>query len=376
MTATAPRPRTVGVNDKVTKADILGTERRWRRGPAPVPAGLSVKDDGSPDYGLFGPGSMVWEVLLHPAMVVFHHSAQAQSQAVYAPIEAGIRDWEPMARKGRAGELTMFDAFERASRGAGMHLPMWLGDTPTATHMATWLHKIHSRVTGDVIDIGRPELGGYDAASPRESMWAALTEMHPMLRAFEAFAYRDGKAPHRLTPAQRDQFIDEVGAYCRLHGAIEEEIPHTMADLDALYAKYARFFEHSTTLELFPETGEDYLKANTRSMVKNFKLSHLRAAKPIALVYILLAKPVLGAMPEATRRAKGLTAKQSASAVRSTRRARPLAWLLQQPFIERRVMRTMWGPDGVRLFESARVLHAQAKAATVAAATMSGSVTR
>ncbi|MGW6958747.1 oxygenase MpaB family protein [Streptomyces chartreusis] len=363
MTSTVDRRRRIGPESKITKADILGTERRWRRGQAPVPAGQSVKEDGTPDYGIFGPGSMVWEVLLHPAMILFHHAAQQQSQAAYAPIEAGIRDWEPISKKGRAGKLTFFDAFERLSRGAGMHLPLWLGDTATAEHMAAWLHKVHSRVKGDIIDITRPELGGYDAAGPRESMWAALTEMHPMLRSFEAFAFREGKRPHRLTPAQRDQFIAEVAAYCRLHGAPEDEIPTSMAELATLYGKYAPLFEHSDTVHLIPETGEDYTKINEKSIRKNFNLSHLRAIRPILMAHLLLAKPVLGAMPSKTRDALGLSPRQSRAAVRASKLALPLAWLLQRRFIERHYMRIMWGPDGVMLIESARKLHAQAKAA-------------
>ena len=70
-------------------------------------------------------------------------------------------------------------------------------------------------------------------------MWAALTELHPMLRMYEAFAFRGLKGPRRLESEQRDQFIREVGAYLRLHGAPEEEIPESMDQLSALYAKYA-----------------------------------------------------------------------------------------------------------------------------------------
>src|SRR5882757_8099411 len=104
--------------DKVTKADILGTERRWRRGMEPVAAGDSLLPDGTIDYGVFGPGSVVWDVLLHPSIVVFHHIGQKLAQDTYKPIVAGIRDHEPVVKKALKGELTAFDGFERASRGA------------------------------------------------------------------------------------------------------------------------------------------------------------------------------------------------------------------------------------------------------------------
>jgi len=319
-----------------------------------------VREDGTIDYGIFGPGSMVWEVLLHPALVVFHHAGQQLTQARYAPIEAGIRDWEPLSKKGQAGELNVFHGFERATRGAGMHLPMWLGDTTTAEHTAAWLHKIHGKVKGDVIDYSRPELGGYDAASPREAMWAALTEMHPMLRVYEGFAYRDGKKPHRLTDAQRDQFMLEVGAYLRLHGAPEDEIPTNMAELGALYEKYAPLWEHSKTIGVM-ENGEDYSELMTKSIQKNFKLSHIRAVRPMLVAYLMVSKPVAGALPSKLRESMGMTPKESAKAVRSAKHFLPIARFLQWGPVQRHYMRIMWGSDGVMLIESARKLHEQAK---------------
>lgn len=242
-----------------------------------------------------------------------------------------------------------------------MHLPLWLGDTPTAEHTAQWLHKIHSKVKGDFIDFARPELGGYDASSPRESMWAAITEMHPMLRVYEAFAYRDGKKPHRLTDAQRDQFVNEAGAYLRLHGAPEEEIPRTMAELGALYDKYAPLWEHSSTISKL-ESGEDYSELISKSISKNFKLSHIRAVRPMMVAFFLVQKPVAGALPSKLREKMGMAPEESRKAERRARRFLPIARLLQWGPVQRHYMRILWGADGVMLIESARKLHEQVKA--------------
>ena len=350
-------------NREITEADLFGSERRWRRGPEPVRAGGSLLPNGSPDYGLFGPGSMVWEVLLHPATVVFHHVGQQLAQDAYMPIVAGIRDHEPIVRKAREGTLTAFDTFERASRGAGIHGLMWLGDTPTATGMAAFLHKIHSRVAGDLIDIGAPELGGYAAASPRESMWAALTEMHPMLLMYEAFAFRDGEAPHRLTDEERDRFIAESAPYLSAHSAPEDEIPHSMADLERLYAKYDHLFGHSETLPVSPEFGYNYMDLMIGSVTKNFIPSHQRAAMVSAQLYQVPRKAATGALPHRMRRALGLSPEAEADAVAEIERFLPTAWEMQQPENEREILRLMWGPYGVDFFESARELHRAAKAA-------------
>ncbi|WP_406102738.1 oxygenase MpaB family protein [Streptomyces canus] len=345
---------------KITREDLLGTERRWRRFGEPTPAGGSLNEDGTPDYGLFGPGSVVWEVLLHPTTVVLLNAAQSAVQTKgYNPINAGLRDRDPVARKAREGTLDMMDVYDRLSRNSGMHAPMWLGDSKTAKLMYKHLHNIHKRVAGDVIDTGRPELGGYAASEPRDAMWAALTEMHPMLRVYEAFAFRDGKLPHRLSPDKRDQFIAETAAYLRLVGADEEDIPANMAELGALYEKYADLFEPSTTVNTMPDTGQDWVKLSKDTVLKNFHISHLRAMIPYLLQTALIELPVMGALPAKTRRSMGLSPRKDKAAVRAAKLFLPIAWLMQQGPYERYILRRMWGPDSVRLLESARRLHEQ-----------------
>ena len=83
----------------VTKERLEGNAQRWRRFGEPVPAGQSTKEDGTPDYGLFGPGSVVWEVLLHPATIVFQYAFQGLMQSTYKPVIAGVRDHDPLSRK-------------------------------------------------------------------------------------------------------------------------------------------------------------------------------------------------------------------------------------------------------------------------------------
>ncbi|MFF7476879.1 oxygenase MpaB family protein [Streptomyces sp. NPDC008092] len=356
------------VNRVVTKKRMFGTESRWRRFGEPTPAGGSLKQDGTPDYGVFGPGSMAWEVLLHPATLVFQSDAQFILQLSYKPILAGIRDWDPISRKARNGELTIFDMFDRRQRNSGIHTPLWLGDTPTAHRVAKHLRNIHVKVAGDVIDIARPELGGYDANGPRDAMWAALTEMHSMLWVYETFAFRDGKAPHRLAPAQRDRFIAEVAEYCRLFDSPAEEIPTTMAELRALYAKYDELFTPARSMDIIPATGQSFSHSMQASIKKNFHISQLRVYAQIWLSQRLFRYPVLGALSAKTRRHRGVSARKSKFAVASTKFMLPLIWLAQQPRWEHRMMRLMWGPDAMKLIESARELHLQAKEGRLACA--------
>ena len=355
---------TVTQNNRVSKEKMLGTAMRWRRFGEPVPAGQSLKEDGTPDYGLFGPGSMVWEVLLHPASIVFEISAQALIQTnAYKPIIAGLRDRDPLSIKARAGTVTLYDLYDRGARNSGMHAPMWLGDTETAERMGKHLHNIHKKVTGDVIDIGKPELGGYSASGGRDAMWAALTEMHPLLWAYEAFAFHDGRLPHRLSPAERDQYIKEVGAYARLVGAPEEDIPTTMAEMNALYEKYADLFAPSTTTKIMPDVGKDYLKEVVRVSMANFHISQLRLIPPLLLINVLPSFPMTGAVSGKARQSMGIGRVKGALSVFASKAFLPIAYLMQRPPFERYVTRLMWGPDATKLIASARALHKEALAA-------------
>lgn len=361
MSTSAPSQAEPGKRT-ITKEAILGTERRWRRFGEPVPAGGSQKQDGTPDYGLFGPGSIVWEVLLHPATLVFENVGQGYFQMCYKPIAAGIRDRDPMSIKARAGTVTFYDTFDRMSRNSGMHAPMWLGDTATANLMAKHLINIHKKVRSDIIDVGEPELGGYAASEPRDALWACLTEMHSMLWMYEAFAFRDRRFPRRLSPAQRDQYVAEAAAYCRLLGADEDEIPTSTAELAALYDTHADLFRHSKTMNVDPETGGDHNKLLGKVMAKNLDRGQLRALWQLLIRFVIWRMPAYGAMSGKARQAAGLGPFGSRMAYVARKLALPAAWLIQQPPIERRITRIMWGPDAVELIASARELHREALA--------------
>jgi uncharacterized protein (DUF2236 family) len=346
----------------LTEEIFYGPTSRWRRFGEPVPAGNSTKADGTPDYGLFGPGSQVWDVLLHPATIVFESIGQSILQLTYKPIAAGIRDHDPLSRKARAGTLTFFDAFERFQRNSGMHAPMWLGDTPTAERMAAHLHRVHQRVASDIIDIGAPELGGYAASGPRDAMWAALTEMDSMLHLYEAFAFHGSEPPRRLSAAQRDRFFAEAAAYLRLVGAPEADIPTSADDVEALYDNYDALFGHSETIDIIPETGQDYRTLSADVMKQNFHPSQAKAIGMLRSQFGELRLPVLAALRERTQRHAGLSEEDSARAEAALAEALPEIRRLQQPDAERDIMRLMWGPDGVMLIESARALHRDALA--------------
>ncbi|MFI6062220.1 oxygenase MpaB family protein [Streptomyces sp. NPDC051286] len=360
-TNTGAQPAFDDIKDNVlTEERLLGSERRWRRLGEPVPAGSTLNEDGSRDHGLFGPGSVTWEVLLHPATIVFETVAQATLQLLYKPIPAGIRDEDPISRKARAGTYTVFDGFERAQRNSGMHAPMWLGNTETATRMAAHLGRVHRHVKGDIIDVATPELGGYAAAEPRDAMWAAITELHSILWMYERFAYHGEEGPRPLTEAQRDQYVREMGAYLRLVGAAEDEIPGSMAELDALYDTYGDLFGTSETINVHPETGQDMHEVMSECMRRNWHPSHQLAVDVLEEVYQRFVTQILAAFPERIQIKAGLDEARRVEAARLLEDSQDLIRRMQLPENERRIMRMMWGPDGVALITNARDLHQQA----------------
>ncbi|WP_199245609.1 oxygenase MpaB family protein [Leifsonia sp. AG29] len=339
---------------------LLGDAARWRRFGEVTPAGGSEKSDGTPDYGLFGPGSIMWEVLLHPATIVFETAAQAAAQTLYMPITAGIRDADPISRKARAGRFTMFDFFERFQRNSGMHAPMWLGDTTTATNMAMHLHRIHGHVKGPVIDPEDPSIGGYAAAEPRDAMWAAITELHGTLCAYEKLAWHGDEAPQPLTAEQRDQFVREMASYLRLVGAEEAEIPLSMAELNALYGKYSPYFGHRESVLRDPETGVSMNVQFAQVARENWHPSHALATDALKEVYEQWNDVMPAILPEHLQRAAGRTQEQIDSSADIIRRRESDIREIQSPENEARIMRLLWGPDGVDLIENARRLHRKA----------------
>ena len=344
-------------NNGVSRELLLGPPTRWRRHGEPTLAGSGP----GVDDGVFGPGSLAWEVLLHPATIVFQSAVQFILQLTYNPVFAGVRDHDPISKKARAGTLTLFDAFERGQRNSGIHAPMWLGDMDTARRVSGHLIRIHEKVKGDMIDIGRPELGGYEANSPRESMWAALTEMHTMLWTYERLAFRKFGLPRRLPAEVRDAYIREVKGYCRLFPHKEEDLPNSMAELRALYERDAHLFGGTNTLTTIPATGQNFLKLWHDSVKKNYHPSQFRVRVQMFFQEKLLKLPAWAAVSSKTRRNSGISSRKEKGILLAWWLMLPVIWLVQQGPIERYFMRMMWGPDSVKLITNARKLHAQAK---------------
>lgn len=351
-------------NQFVSRDRLLGDARRWRRHGVPNVA-TNAEDPAA--RGVFGPGSVAWDVLLHPAVIVFQSPAQFILQLSYKPVVAGVRDWDPISKKAHKGELTLFDVFDRGQRNSGIHAPMWMGDSDTAKRVSQHLVRIHEKVAGETIDVGHPELGGYAANSPRDSMWAALTEMHSMLWVYERLGFKGLKRTGRLSPELRDRYIEEVSEYCKLFPHDEDELPKSMADLRKLYEKYDDLFGVTKTLATIPATGENFHELWQNSIKKNYHPSQRKVKVQLFFQEGLFKLLAMGAVSGKTRKNSGLTPRKEKRVLAARVALMPLAWLLQQRPVESYFLRMMWGPDAVELVAEARKRHKEAKQAAAVA---------
>ncbi|MEN3793020.1 oxygenase MpaB family protein [Fulvimarina sp. MAC3] len=337
---------------------LMGSPSRWRRLGVPVAAGRRNHEDGTPDYGLFGPSSVVWKVLLHPATIIYQTPAQFSMQLMYKPVVAGVRDADPLATQVRAGTLTAFDSFNRFQRNSGLHAPMWFGDTRTAETMWAHLHALHDHVQGGLIDVGQPELGEYHADGPRDVMWAGLTEMMGMLWTYEHFAWHGDSPPQPLPDDERDQYVAESAAYLRLVGAPEAEIPQTMADVEALFGKYQELFKKTDTMYIMPDSGKDFSALAQQQIQKNWHPTQKMAVDVLDEFFNKPTNLVIASYPIYLQIwGAGWDDAKRAEMAENLKTAQPEIRARQEsPDVERRAIDLFWGPDAHELISSARAL--------------------
>lgn len=191
-------------------------------------------------------------------------------------------------------------------------------------------------------------------------MWAALTEMHSMLWAYERLGFHGFRLPRRLPAELRDRYISEVSEYCRLFPHDESELPKSMDDLKRRYQKYDKLFGVTRTLPIIPDTGRDFHKLWMDSIKKNYHPSQRKVKIQLLFQEGLFKLLAMAAVSGKAQKNSGISPGKEKIILASRVALLPLVWLLQKPPIERYFLRMMWGPDAVELVNAARKLHAEA----------------
>lgn len=175
------------------------------------PAGVDESLPQPADDGLFGPESVTWRVLISPAASV--GTATAVLAQMLHPRVSGL--------------LAQASTFERnpalrAELTAQYATTTTYGDTETAERAGAALRRLHSRMKA-VDPVTREQ---YAADEPDLLHWVHITIPWAMLRALD----RWGPA---LTPEEQNRFVDEQRTAARLVGLDPDDVPGTVADLQA-----------------------------------------------------------------------------------------------------------------------------------------------
>lgn len=174
--------------------------------PTNIHAGPHTADDG-----LFGPDSVTWRAMAHPATGI-GASAAAMIQMLYPPVMYVVDQASSFRQK---PEL-------RAQRTADYATTITYGDVASAEKASETLRRIHARChavhpgTGETIDADDPEL----------LVWVNDALTWALLRAWDTFGVE-------LTPAEKDQFVVEQKISARLVGADPDAVASDVAGLEA-----------------------------------------------------------------------------------------------------------------------------------------------
>lgn len=162
------------------------------------------------DPGLFGPGSMVWDVHAHPVGMLTGGFGALMLQSLHPLAMAGVAEHsdyraDPLGRLSRTARYVTVTAF---------------GSTADAEAQIAQVRKVHTFVHGVAPD-GTP----YSAEDPELLTWVHVAEIRCFLAGYVAFGDR------KLSPADRDRYVAETALLARRLGALE--VPSTLAELDA-----------------------------------------------------------------------------------------------------------------------------------------------
>ena len=188
----------MGIKERVTArvVDLFSHSER--------PLQNTEKYEGDP--GLFGPGSISWEVLGDVSSFVGGIRALL-IQAAHPEVAAGVADHSSYRE----------DPLGRLSRTAYYVTSMTYGAMPETEEAISMVNFAHQRVSG-VSERGR----AYSASSPEYSAWVHNTLTNSFLEAFQVF-----KRP--VTEIEADQFVLEQALIGERMGA--DPLPKTAQEL-------------------------------------------------------------------------------------------------------------------------------------------------
>jgi len=168
--------------------------------------------------GVYGPGSLTWEIMSEPLMLLAAPSA-VLLQLAHPAICHGVSRYSSFAT----------DYLGRARRTFTTMYDLVFGPLSTALRATRGLHAMHTRVAGVVDEPGSPWEGrAYRANEQPLLRWVAVTLPVCVNALFE-------RSVRPLSPGERARLYEEQ----RLGAALVGVLPETMPpDLEAFHAWY------------------------------------------------------------------------------------------------------------------------------------------
>ncbi len=194
-------------------------------------AGLErlAREPIDPRVGLFGPGSMFWEVNKH-AIVYFAGAVQSvQMQLAHPWVAVGVFEHSKI----------MTDPRKRAQLTYTFLWSIIYGDLATVRRMSAALYKMHARVHGTIgAAAGRHAAGSaYRANAVSALLWVHVTAFYCRVKLYE-------KLVRALDEAEKDRFCAEAKRYAYCFGIPEDAHPSTWREVEA----YVAAMQASSTL--------------------------------------------------------------------------------------------------------------------------------
>ncbi len=200
-----------------------------RDGSAPLPLWINdqdfckqlIKVHGKipdPRIGLFGPESMFWKLTAPLTPAGMGAGRALLLQTAHPWVTSGIDEHS----------IVRYDPLERARRTFTFISVMVYGSMPQVLSAANQVHTIHNKVTGEM---------KYDAGAFKEHTEYRANEMNAMIwvtsALFETLVTMYEQYEHTLTPAEKNQFNEEIKLFATLFGIPTEAYPATWNDFVA-----------------------------------------------------------------------------------------------------------------------------------------------
>ncbi|WP_290577041.1 lipoprotein insertase outer membrane protein LolB [Ketobacter sp.] len=192
-----------------------------RNGEAPLPRWINDQDfckqlykvHGSiPDarIGLYGPDSMMWRLTSRVTPAAMGAGRALLLQTAHPWITAGIDEHS----------IVRYDPLERARRTFIYISTIVYGSMPQVMEAANTVHKIHNAIEGQIpYQAGAFKEGSHYGANEVSAMiWVSATLWDTLAKMYEEYE-------EPLTPAEQDQFYEEIKLFNMIFGIPESANP-------------------------------------------------------------------------------------------------------------------------------------------------------